>query len=142
MSIKISHRSSIYSFSKISITDCEFNKAFDLLWGYKHKGLECIFSNPSFEIWFILHYKKAPYGKSAEEVKDIIKDLVKDKIPEYKETTDIFDILKDKQDTAFNEAVLLHKAQSEVHKSVFSHECNPYTNMFEFIKYIREVKKD
>lgn len=37
---------------------------------------------------------------------------------------------------------MLHKTQAEVHKSVFSHECNPYTNMFEFITYIKEVKKE
>lgn len=116
--------------------------AFDLVRGYKHKGLECIFSNPSFEIWFILHFRKAPHGKSAEEVKKIIKDLVKSEAPEYKETTDIFGILIDKQDKAVKEAKLLHKAQEQVYKNVFSHECNPYTNMFEFIEYIKKVKKD
>lgn len=118
------------------------NVAFDLVRGYKHKGLECIFSNPSFEIWFILHFRKAPYGKSADEVKKIVKDLVKDFEPEYKETTDIFDILLDKQDKALKEALLLHKAQEQVHKNVLSHECNPYTNIFEFIHYIKEVKRD
>lgn len=118
------------------------NEAFDLIRGYRHKGLECIFSNPSFEIWFILHYRKAPYGKNAEEVKKIVKDLVKDEKPEYKETTDIFDILIDKQNKALKEAVLLHKAQEQVHTNVLSHECNPYTNIFEFIQYVREVKKD
>ncbi len=118
------------------------SEAFDLIRGYKHKGLECIFSNPSFEIWFILHYRQAPYGKSAEDVKRIVRDLVKEEMPEYKETTDIFDILKAKQDRAFKEAILLHKAQSKVHENVLSHKCNPYTNIFEFISYIREVKKD
>lgn len=117
-------------------------EAFDLIRGYKHKGLECIFSNPSFEVWFILHYRKAPYGKSAEDVKKIVKDLVKEEEPEYKETTDIFNILLDKQGKAVKEAILLHNAQKEVYDNVFSHECNPYTNMFEFISYIKEVKKD
>lgn len=45
--------------------------------------------------------------------------MVKEEEPEYKETTDIFDILLDKQDKAFKEAVMLHKTQAEVHKSVF-----------------------
>lgn len=75
-------------------------------------------------------------------MKRIIRDLVKEEEPEYKETTDIFNILIGKRDRAFKEAMLLHKAQSEVHENVFSHECNPYTNIFEFITYIREVKKD
>lgn len=105
------------------------NEAFDLVRGYKHKGLECIFSNPSFEVWFILHYRKAPYGKSAEDVKKIIKELVKKDKPEYKETTDIFDILLDKQDKAFKQAKELHNEQVKAHKSVFSHECNGVENL-------------
>lgn len=75
-------------------------------------------------------------------MKKIIRDLVKGVQPDYKETTDIFDILRDKQDKALKEAILLHEAQKQVHNNVFSHECNPYTNIFEFIQYIREVKKD
>ena len=118
------------------------SEAFDLVRGYKHKGLECIFSNPSFEIWFVLHYRSAPYGKSAEDVKKLIKDLVKPDVPDYKETTDIFDVLSDKQKKALKEAELLHNRQKQVHKSVFSHECNPYTNIFEFITYTKNVKKD
>lgn len=70
------------------------NEAFDLIRGYSHKGLCCIFSNPSFEIWYIIHFRKPPYGKSASEVKKIVKDLVKDKYPEYKETTDIFEFIQ------------------------------------------------
>lgn len=117
------------------------SEAFDLIRGYKHKGLSCIFSNPSFEIWFVMHYRKPPYGKSAEQIKKIVKDLVKDSFPDYCETTDIFDILKDKQERACKEAVILHKSQEQVHKDVLSHECNPYTNMFEFVNYIKKMKK-
>lgn len=118
------------------------SEAFSLVRGYKHKGLECIFSNPSFEIWFVLHYRKAPYGKSATDIKKIVKDLVKDQVPDYKETTDIFEILADKRELALREAELLNKSQSMVHKDVLSHECNPYTNIFKFINYLKEVKKD
>ena len=115
---------------------------FDLLRGYKHKGLECIYSNPSFEIWFVLHFRKAPYGKNATEIKKLVKELVSAQVPDYKETTDIFDVLIDKRDVALREAEKLHKSQSEVHEDVFSHECNPYNNIFEFINYLKGVKKD
>lgn len=118
------------------------NQAFNLIRDYKHKGLECIFSNPSFEIWFVLHYRKAPYGKSANEVKKIVRELVKSQVQDYKETTDIFDILLDKREKAIKEAVLLHNSQAAVQKDVLSHECNPYTNIFEFIQYLKDVKKD
>lgn len=116
-------------------------EAFNLIRGYHHKGLDCIFSNPSFEIWFILHYRKAPFGKSAEEVKDIVKDLMKDVEPDYRETTDIFHHLFDRQERAIQEAILLHRKQQEVYQNVLSHECNPYTNIFEFIGYVEKMKK-
>jgi hypothetical protein len=45
-------------------------------------------------------------------------------------------------DQQIREAELLYKSQSAVYKDVLSHECNPYTNIFEFINYLREVKKD
>lgn len=117
------------------------SEAFSLVRDYKHKGLECIFSNPCFEIWFVLHFKKAPYGKTAKEYKKIIKDLVKDIFPNYSETTDIFECLQDKQQTALKNARELHCCQKEVHKDVLSHECNPYTNIFEFFDYLEDHKK-
>lgn len=123
-------------------SNTNIGEAFKLIHEYRNKGLKCIFSNPSFEIWFILHYRKAPYGKNAAEVKRMVKKLVKDKAPKYKETTDIFDILIDKQEKALEEARLLHKEQMEKYKNVFSHDCNPYTNIFEFITFIKNVKKD
>lgn len=123
-------------------SNTHIKEAFDLIRGYKHKGLECIFSNPSFEIWFILHFRKAPYGKTADDIKKMVKNLLKGKVSNYKETTDIFDILWDKQNNALKEAALLHTEQMKIHTDVLSHECNPYTNIFEFILYLREIKKD
>lgn len=124
-----------------SNTEANFKKAISLVRNYKHKGLECIFSNPSFEIWFILHFKSAPYGKSALDVKKIIKDLVKNKYPSYSETTDIFELLKDKQVYALENAKKLHNKQVQNYKDVLSHECNPYTNIFEFVQYVESMKK-
>lgn len=76
------------------------NEAFSLLRDINIKGLECIISNPSFEIWFVLHFRKAPYGKIATEIKKLVKELVRDQVSDYKETTDIFDILIDRRDFA------------------------------------------
>lgn len=123
-------------------SNTHINEAFDLVRGYKHKGLECIFSNPSFEIWFVLHFRKAPYGKTADDIKKMVRNLLKGQVPEYKETTDIFDVLWDRQDNALKEAELLHTEQMKIHTDVLSHACNPYTNIFEFIFYLREIKRD
>ena len=116
-------------------------EAFSLVRSYRHKGLECIFSNPCFEVWFVLHFRNCPHGKTAKELKKLVKDLVKEKYPNYSETTDIFEYIYKKHQYAIKEARLLHNYQKEVYKDVLSHECNPYTNIFEFFDYIESVKK-
>lgn len=45
------------------------SRVFNLLDGVREKGLRCIFSNSSFEVWFVLHFKNAPYGCDAKKMK-------------------------------------------------------------------------
>lgn len=118
----------------------DIKKTFNLLNGCFTKGLYGIFSNPSFEIWFVLHFQDAPYGKTAQQVKHLVKKLITQ--PDYSETTDIFDLLLPLQNDALKRAKLLHNSQKEVHKTVYSHECNPYTDIFMFIDYIEGLKKE
>lgn len=120
----------------------DINTAFDLIRGSERKGLKCIFSNPCFEVWFVMHFMDAPYGLTATKMKSEIKKIVKPKYHNYCETTDIYEYLEDKQNCALKRAKILHNSQEKVQKSVLSHECNPYTNMFEFIEYMEVVRKD
>ena len=116
--------------------------AFDMIRGMAEEGMRCIFSNPSFEVWFILHLKeRVPYGLTAIQLKEHLRRALKPVFPNYSETTDIFDWLRDKQSLAYERAIRLHNSQQEVYKRVLSHECNPYTNMFRFIEYMESIKK-
>lgn len=124
-------------------SNTKISEAFDLVKGSSSKGLACIFSNPCFEVWFVLHYRNAPSGKNAEQMKHEIAHLLENKanIKDYSETTDIFEILKPLQEEALKKAILLHKNQASVYPKVLSHDCNPYTNIFEFIQYIEQCKQ-
>lgn len=123
-------------------SNTDIKKVFNILHGYRHKGLHSIFSNPSFEVWFVLHFKAAPYGMSAEQMKQEIKKLVKSSYPQYSETTDIYEFLSPMQKDALKRARLLHTSQSEAYNTVYSHECNPYTDIFNFIDYMNRVKEE
>lgn len=116
---------------------------FNLLRGYKNKGLDCIFSNPCFEVWFALHFGNVPYSKDAKGIKKHVKDQVKSKLGvlDYSETTDIYQYLQEWQQEAVKRAKILHNNQMQVHETVYSHECNPYTDMFYFIEYMEEIRK-
>lgn len=121
-------------------SNTDITSVFNILEGSHEKGLDCIFSNPSFEVWFVLHFKNAPFGCDAKKMKQETKKLLKDKYPDYCETTDIFDYLLDKQPSAVKRAKLLYKSQFEVHDCVYSHECNPFTNIHLFLDYMQEVR--
>lgn len=115
---------------------------FQALEGCEKEGLYNIFSNPCFEVWFVLHFGGAPYGKTATQMKHYLKELLKEKCPNYSETVDIYDLLFPMQKDAVKRAKALHKSQKEVHKTVYSHECNPYTDIFCFIDYMEKIKRE
>lgn len=116
-------------------------EAFSLLKGVREKGLDCIFSNPCFEVWFALHFGNAPYGLTAAQMKHFVKRLIKTDIQDYSETTEIYAYLEDKQRDAYERAKRLHASQEKVHDRIYSHECNPYTDMFRFLEYMWELKE-
>ena len=129
-------------FDSDPISNPNIKEAFNLIDGVKSKGLDCIFSNPCFETWFVLHFRNVPYGKTDEEMKHIVKVLFKEEmgIVDYCETTDVYEKLLDRQEIAYIRAKQLHKNQSGVY-NVHSHECNPYTEMFRFLEYMQELKE-
>lgn len=119
----------------------DIKRVFQMLDGCKKEGLHSIFSNPCFEVWFVLHFENAPHGMTAVQMKRHLKKLLKEKYPDYSETTDIYDYILPMQKEAVKRARALHRAQKEVYKSVYSHECNPYTDMFCFMNDMKEIRE-
>ncbi len=129
-------------FDSDPVSNPDIKKVFQALDGCEKKGLYSIFSNPSFEVWFVMHFCDAPHGKSAKQMKKCLKELLKDKYPHYAETVDIYDYILPRQEDALKRARTLHKSQSAVHETVYSHACNPYTDIFYFIDYVEKVKEE
>ena len=105
------------------------------------KGLEIIFSNPCIEAWFYFHFSTPPAGKDAKEMKTALNGKMKTILKEnhirhYTEKTDVFPLLIDRQPTAITNTRRHDEEMRKIHSKVFSHECNPYTNMFELVEYI------
>ena len=119
----------------------DINTTFNILRGCHAKGLRSIFSNPSFEVWFALHFSSPPHGKNAVQMKQHVKKLLEEIAPSYSETKDIYKAILPQQDSAMDRAKQLHKSQVEVFDTVYSHECNPYTDIFEFIEHMNEIKE-
>lgn len=99
------------------------------------------FSAISFETWLLLHYEYTarPFLKSEE----IIKYMKNKGYLEYsKSATDVYRKIKEKLDTAIENAARLRQAQFETSGAgTPAYEMNPYTDFDKLLQAIKELEK-
>ena len=94
-----------------------------------------IVSNPSFEVWYLLHYEYST--RSYMNADAAIRELRKH-YPGYEKTSDMYPLLKDKMGEAIDNAEKLetyHKAEEHPHPDV---KCNPYTDVHKLVNLLKE----
>jgi len=90
------------------------------------------FSNPCFELWYLLHFQDQDAPIERDEV---IKSL-KPRIPDYDKTTDYYEKLKKCQ----NEAIIRAEKLREKHRRENSEETkNPSTSVDLLVKYLNSI---
>jgi len=84
------------------------------------------FSNPCFEIWFLLHFD---FFQSATTSKELKTRLIPSRIPGYEETMPgVFDILKSRQDFAVGNSLRLWPVAERANGARQLHDMLPATN--------------
>jgi len=122
--------------------DNEENKAKEIQQlAAKSRVEKFIVSNPSFEVWFLLHYEYST--RSYMNADAVIRELKKH-YPEYEKTSDMYPLLMEKTGNAITNAEKLevyHKAEEHLHPDV---NCNPYTDVHKLVKKLlnRAVIRD
>ena len=107
-----------------------------------HKiGIWSVFSNPCFEVWLLLHFKRAPYNLFASQMKKELKKALSSDFPRYKETTDVFEYLRPRMEEARNRAIELEKSQRRTHDNLYDDSCNPFTEMHRFLEYLDGIRE-
>lgn len=100
----------------------------------KKEGIEVIMSVPSFEIWYLLHFKYT--SKSFNTNKELIKELCKE-IPNYDKSMDVFKYIGDKTINAINHAKQLRKYHDILEdKAIDNIKYNPSTDVDKIVEYI------
>ena len=92
----------------------------------KNRVEKFIVSNPSFEVWYLLHYEYST--RSYINTDAVIRELKKH-YPGYEKTSEMFPLLKDKMGNAITNAEKLeayYNAEERLHPDA---KCNPYTNV-------------
>lgn len=93
-----------------------------------------IVSNPSFEVWYLLHYEYST--RSYMNADAVIRELKKH-YPEYEKTSDMYSILKNKMSEAIANAEKLeayYNVEEHLHPDV---DCNPSTDVHKLVKLIK-----
>lgn len=99
----------------------------------KHK-IKIITSNPSIELWFLLHYKYSSQYLTNEKLLEILKTHCNN----YSKNYNIYSDIYPKTDLAIKNAKKLEKYQIENGKELQTVEANPHTQIYEIIE---EFKK-
>lgn len=94
-------------------------------------NIELIVSNPTFEYWYILHFGIT--NKSYQNSKQAKTELRKI-LGDYTESMDVFEIIKDKTQSAIANAKQVEKLQQDTGCVLYSEQCNPYTAVYKVVE--------
>ena len=106
---------------------------------YKAKGnkLDVILSNPCFEYWYILHFRKtsAPFNRSQDA-----KSALRREHPAYNESdTTIFNVVYPKTSDAIKHSKEVLKEQHN--KAEDLSDCNPSTHVHKIVEYLQNMSQ-
>jgi hypothetical protein len=120
------------------VFDCDANRDRDLLrvksLANKNK-INIIFSNPSFEIWYLLHYVHSTANLSNANLKRELKKY----IPNYDKAKCYFSQLRGYQNDAITNADYLNEYHIQQDREVVSRESNPSSQVFILIEHLNSL---
>jgi len=98
-------------------------------------GLDLILTNPFFEYWFLLHFKKVttPFNKDKD-----LHDMLKEVHPSYRKTHIGFDNLYPLTETAIKNSKEVLK---EKHCSDDLRDCNPSTHVHLIVEHLQKISE-
>lgn len=100
----------------------------------RRHNIQLVFSNPAFEIWYLLHFA---YSTAALSNPELIQRL-KQHLPTYDKATCYFSYLLDKQESAIQHAARINAHHEEQGHAPLSLSSNPSTQVPQLIAHIRE----
>ncbi len=124
-------------FDRDSFPAKSFNRAFHLASGKDTENVEIIWSNECFEIWYLLHFELRTTGIDRKNLRKEISKATRLGKKYEKGDTSVFDLLKDKTDTAIKNAKTLLASYGDKLKP---ERDNPSTNVHQLIIVLRELK--
>ncbi|MGP8331246.1 MAG: RloB family protein [Methanosarcinaceae archaeon] len=96
------------------------------------KSVKIGMSNPSFEMWYLLHYEYYGHPLNNHDLMNRLKKY----IPEYLKNGDYFELLLSRRETAIKNAKKLKSLHESNEINIFSIESNPSTYIYKIVENI------
>lgn len=101
------------------------------------EGYQIAYSNPSFELWFLLHFINQT--TELEDCQAIIRLLKQNgRLEQYDKSQDVFDCILDKQQNAIQRAEKIIANLEKKHQDILTRESNPVTTVSKLVIYLNE----
>lgn len=123
-----------YGDAAIAIIDTDFGKEKQIEQARilaQKNGVTLLLSNPSFEIWFLLHFKFSTKGYSSNE--ELLNDLRKE-WPQYSKSIQSYSEIEDKEETAIENASKLRDYNLNAGNKCDTLYNNPSTDVYQLIE--------
>lgn len=125
------------------VFDCDSNSNEDLREAEKiaaEYGYKLAFSNPCFELWYLLHFteQKAYLQDSSTVIEKLDTD---GRLKGYAKSKDYYDILKPLQSDAVKRAQMLIERFAETGRSLLHRDNNPHTSVVSLVLYLEKRKR-
>lgn len=102
----------------------------------KRKNMEVILSNPSFELWYLIHFAST---STAPLTNTNLLSHLNRHIPGYNKALNYYDQLKLKQTAAITNAAILNKYHKDLGRDGYTRNCNPVTHVNKLVQYLNEI---
>ena len=118
------------------VFDCDENTDDRISTAYRNAGksINMCLSNPSFELWFLLHFS---YIDSSLQNDGLI-GLLKRHIPDYSKNNDCYQILGPLTDTSIRNSKKLEQLHLDSGTELNSTRSNPSTQVYKIIEVIKQ----
>jgi hypothetical protein len=106
----------------------------------KAKYIQLILSNPSLEVWFLLHFKYYTSKIMMEEAVDTLKTHIPDYSKERKQMKKTYLKLKGSEKKAIRNAQQLRDFHLKTKTNLFTRSANPYTSVDLLVKLLHSLE--
>lgn len=130
--INVANNDKIYLIVDTDLKSSKVNELIEIEEKCKENGIKIITSAPTFEIWYLIHFRS---NNLVFQNSESVKRALKEYIPDYKETKNVFSTIENNTDNAIRISKELEQRGTSSNK----YDLNPHTDIYKVVEDIKNM---